>query len=92
MAKQGFETSVEHVEMYVDGSGAATLIRVDGLLFSLSLAAIDAGPTVHCVNAKSSTSGRRIERAAAHARSVYQRDILDHLTPAYIEKNRAMYA
>lgn len=92
MAKRGFETTVESVEMFVDASGAVALIRVDGLLFSLSLTSVDREPMCNGINVGSSTSGYRVRRAAGWAQTVFKRDVLDHLTPAYIEKNRAVYA
>jgi hypothetical protein len=80
--------AVESAWVFVDGSGACSLIRCDGTLFSCSFSA---GIKVTIVQNKArNISARKSDFAKVEA--AFREVVVDHFTPAYLAKNAEMYA
>lgn len=88
---QQFGTAVEAVEMFTDCSGATMLVSVGGYRFSCVMGSADKVTVTPLMSRGANASNAQV-RAGRHAEAVFTRDVMAHLTPDYLARNRAMYA
>lgn len=87
-----FQTKIESAEMFIDASGAVMLAWVGPFHFSCGFSDAADGARVTLLNGDSYTSLSKARRAADHMRRVFDREVMAHLTPEYLERNRTLYA
>lgn len=81
--------SLVNADVFVDGSGASALVRVNGHLFACSFAASRSVVRLVQNRAQSNRCSKRVQRAAE---ALFASEVVDHLTPAYLAKHAELYS